>query len=296
MIAFRVSLILLVLFSLSLSQNVYLNLTRRGEIHEATGNLNVRAEPCTGQVITTLKPRTQVKYEGLSITKCDLTWWRISGSFGSGWASSKWLALLDTGEVNLDVPMIHQVWDVGDSFKGNWACGPTSATMAVAYYGKLEKKPIKCSKPYEHYNDYGWYVSNKYTSPTGFVFDRSEKDSNGTLAQGAYGHCVEDGMAWAWRIQSFCSKHGLKTSFHDKIYFHEIQQALNSNQLVILSTNIIGYKHLFLVKGYKGTTTIYANDPFGDAKQQGYGTKMNGANVAYNFEWVVPKWMVIIGE
>jgi hypothetical protein len=31
------------------------------------------------------------------------------------------------------------------------------------------------------------YVSNIYTSSTGTKFDRSQKDSNGRLAHGAYG-------------------------------------------------------------------------------------------------------------
>ena len=39
--------------------------------------------------------------------------------------------------VKLDVPYIHQVLDIGVA-DGNWACGPTSITMILAYYGKLD--------------------------------------------------------------------------------------------------------------------------------------------------------------
>ncbi|MEO6458239.1 MAG: C39 family peptidase [Chloroflexia bacterium] len=38
--------------------------------------------------------------------------------------------------VRLDVPYIHQVMDIGVG-DGNWACGPTSIAMILAYYGKL---------------------------------------------------------------------------------------------------------------------------------------------------------------
>lgn len=37
----------------------------------------------------------------------------------------------------LDVPYIHQVKDV-EGADGNWACGPTSVVMVLAYYGKIE--------------------------------------------------------------------------------------------------------------------------------------------------------------
>jgi hypothetical protein len=259
--------------------------------------LNVRKEPCTtGALIKTIPAGTRVKYEGQAVTNCGYKWYKISASFGIGWAASNWLVKPGTGEKNFNVTMIHQRFDVGDSFNGNWACGPTSATMAIAYFGKLAKKPIYSSKPHGHYNDYGWYISNKYTSPTGFVFDRAQNDPSGRPAQGAYGHCTENGLAWAWRIQSFCENHGLKTKFYSQATMGIIQQALNSNQLVILSTNIVGLGHIFLVKGYKGSTTIYANDPYGDATKPGYGTAMNGANVVYNFEWVRPKWMVTVGK
>jgi hypothetical protein len=57
------------------------------------------------------------------------------------------------------------------------------ATMAAAYYGRLPKYPIQCSKPYLHSNDYGFYISNKYqvTHPNGtvYVFDRDQKDAGG---------------------------------------------------------------------------------------------------------------------
>ena len=39
--------------------------------------------------------------------------------------------------VKLPVPYIHQVLDIGGA-NGNWACGPTSVAMVLAYYGKLE--------------------------------------------------------------------------------------------------------------------------------------------------------------
>ena len=40
--------------------------------------------------------------------------------------------------VKLAVPYIHQVIDTAPEGDGNWACGPTSVAMSLAYFGKLE--------------------------------------------------------------------------------------------------------------------------------------------------------------
>ena len=40
--------------------------------------------------------------------------------------------------VRLPVPYIHQVKDLSANGNGNWACGPTSVAMALAYFGKLD--------------------------------------------------------------------------------------------------------------------------------------------------------------
>src|SRR5207237_10679520 len=40
--------------------------------------------------------------------------------------------------VKLAVPYIHQVKDTAENGNGNWACGPTSVAMSLAYFGKLD--------------------------------------------------------------------------------------------------------------------------------------------------------------
>jgi hypothetical protein len=63
--------------------------------------------------------------------------------------------------VNWDVPYVHQKWDTPgwwDSagwWGGNWACGPTSAVMALAYYERLALRA----------EGYGWYVSTDSCTP-----------------------------------------------------------------------------------------------------------------------------------
>jgi hypothetical protein len=119
--------------------------------------------------------------------------------------------------VNYDVPYVHQKWDTPewwDSFNptrwgGEWACGPTSAVMALAYFHQLAPHPITVDKPpywYDHHSDYGWYVPTDECDPDcdGYThvsacegtntFD-DPQPYNGDEAAGAFGACVNNGLA-----------------------------------------------------------------------------------------------------
>ena len=60
---------------------------------------------------------------------------------------------------SLDVPYIHQVYDVPDWFSGYSACAPTAAMMAIAYYRKLPHWDCWC-----HYHKCHWgkYICEEY--------------------------------------------------------------------------------------------------------------------------------------
>jgi len=198
--------------------------------------------------------------------------------------------------VNYNVYYIHQLWDTGNSFNGGWACGPTSSTMAVTFWNKLGKHPIKTDQPTPHMNDYGWYVSNQYKSnQTSYVFNRMQNDASGKNAWGAYGTCTEDGAAWAWRMQLFCEKHGLTTKFYDTATFSAIQTALNAKHLIILSTQLSSVGHIILIRGFDGNN-LMVNDPYGDANQPNWGKADNGGNVKYTWPQVKAKWMVEVWQ
>jgi hypothetical protein len=143
---------------------------------------------------------------------------------------------------NTNIPMVHQRWDTGDAFGGSWACGPVSMLMIVAHFKKVPPKPIHTSSPHPHMNDFGWYVSNIYTSLTGKVWNRGQKDSAGKMAYGAYGHCVEtkdekisdEKGAWAWRMQQYAEGHGLKTKFYSASSLAAIHAEIDRGAFVVL--------------------------------------------------------------
>ena len=192
-----------------------------------------------------------------------------------------------------NVPQVHQMWDTADSFYGSSACGPTSAVMAAAFFKKLAPKPMTISSPTKHTNDYGWYVSNKYTSPSGTVLSRGQNDPKGRIAYGAFGTCIEGGMAWAWRIQEFFKFHKLQNKFYSAATPAIVKSAIDKGHLVILSTQLTRSGHIVLIRGYEnGGAKYIANDPYGNANVAGYGRSMNGKAVRYTWAFMKTKWMV----
>jgi uncharacterized protein YvpB len=197
--------------------------------------------------------------------------------------------------VNLDVPYIHQMWDTPDSFDGHWACGPTSTTMVLAYYGFLEPKPIQASKPIEHENDYGWYVCNAF-SHGDRTFDARAGGPKGSSGQGIYGAIVHEGVAQAIRnvnglekgilpvLRHFMKPVGNTVEFVSKPTRRDVINSLEEGHPVIISGNVFGWGHVIVIKGYaynEATDTFHwiINDPHG---YRNAGTH-DGLNVAY--EW-----------
>jgi len=194
-----------------------------------------------------------------------------------------------------DIPYVNQRWDTGDSFDGAWACGPTSSVMAMAWLQKIKPKPINTSSPWLHSNDYGWYDSNIYTSPTGFVFNAMQLDASGRPAYGAWGSCTQDGEAWAYLIQDYVQNHGgLRADFSDTTTFDQIKAAIDAGHAVIQSTEIEGAGHLVCVRGYTSDGKVIVNDPWGDANLPNWGIYPNGADVVYTMEKLAAKWNVIV--
>lgn len=164
--------------------------------------------------------------------------------------------------------------------------------MAAAYYKKLKPHPITVSRPYSHTNDYGYYVSNIYTTPSGYVLNRGQLDSSGKMAYGAYGLCTDGGLAWAWRIMDYFKYHNLHYQFYDVATPTIVKNAIDKGHLVVLSTDING-GHLIVVRGYEnGGSVFIVNDPNGNFNLPSYGREMNGQGVRYTWSRMMTKWMI----
>ncbi len=191
----------------------------------------------------------------------------------------------------LSMPYIHQVYDTPDEFNGHWACGPTSTLMAIQHFGRLPKKTITIST-YGHTSDYGSYISRQY-SAFGHTFSRSQGDASGKPAKGAYGHCTEGGMAWAWRMQDYAKKHNLKSDFYSSSSFSKIEDHLSKGKVVALSTLLTSGGHIITVKGTTADGKLVVNDPYGDRNKPSY-PNAQGEGAVYSWSQVKAKWHITV--
>ena len=187
-----------------------------------------------------------------------------------------------------DVPYVHQIYDTPDWFHGEWACGPTSVVMALAYYGQLS-------------GDYGWYVPNEYTHQSAcsgeHTFDRVQDDAADPPndAWGAYGTCTDNGVAIASRMYEYAQKHdvGHYFAFANSSTPHSVKAELDGGALVILSTDFSG-GHIVIVRGYTddSTTRYIVNDPAGDWHDDYWND--NGDGARYTWAEMSPNWYIVL--
>jgi hypothetical protein len=202
---------------------------------------------------------------------------------------------IGSGKAIPGVPYVNQRWDTGNSFDGSWACGPTSAVMAVSYFKKLGVHNMNTSDPWNHPNAYGWYDSSIYTSPTGYVFNAMQLDASGHPAYGAYGSCVIDGDAYAYLIQDYVENHGgLTATFYSSTTFSLVQSAINAGHLVIQSTMLSSEGHIVLITGYQSDGSVIVHDPWGDDDLPNWGIYPNGAYVTYTWSKLAAAWCIVI--
>ena len=96
-------LLLLVFVALVVSETKLISNPPTGARLVATDGLNVRASACTnGRLIKTIPKGTVVTFNGKSVTACNYVWWEIKGSFGVGWAASKWLQRENTNNQRMN--------------------------------------------------------------------------------------------------------------------------------------------------------------------------------------------------
>jgi len=198
---------------------------------------------------------------------------------------------------NLTVPYVHQNLDTPDGFDGAWACGPTSAVMTLAAYGKLVAHPMYVNYS-GRWSDWGWYDSNIYTN-NGTTFNQMQPDPRGRAAYGAYGWSVApiNGVccgAWAWRVQDYMQKNGLSSTFSGSSSLNSVKAAIDAGKLVILSNSLTSSGHIVVVTGYTDDGRLVTNDPWGDKNQSGYGTKPNGNGAIYSWAQLGATWMITV--
>jgi hypothetical protein len=205
--------------------------------------------------------------------------------------------------MKLDVPYIHQVNDV-DGADGNWACGPTSVLMVLAYYSKLEPWPeyeaklalsggTKLSAPagqmpsshggggnQEMKSNYAPYLTSAYTY-NGHTYSATAPDPRGNRVAGLYGTIAPTGLADWGRIKQVLSWHGLQTQYASPTW-NGVVAALKRGHPVLLGNDLTPAGHIMVAIGYTSNNQLIVNDPYGNRFAPGYGAN-NGQGLYYSW-------------
>ncbi|HST03575.1 MAG TPA: C39 family peptidase [Chloroflexia bacterium] len=180
--------------------------------------------------------------------------------------------------LTLPVPYIHQVNDIS-SADGNWACGPTSVAMVLAYYSKLQPWPgSDASASADSGSQFAPYVTNVYTN-SDHTYSALAADPQGKMVAGLYGTISPTGLADWSRIRQVLQWHGL-TSQNLSVSFEGIKAALDRGHPVLIGNDLTAAGHVLVAIGYTSNDQLIVNDPYGNRFASGYGSN-DGQGVYY---------------
>jgi len=171
---------------------------------------------------------------------------------------------------SIDVPYFHQVYDVPDWFNGHWACAPTSAIMAIAYYNKLPHWNCWCSSPYGHTSNFGRYLCELYHYRE-IDYDLQAQDPSGNWASGGYGYMWAGTNRPYTHMAPFLSNHDIVSWRDVSPTFAETIAELSAGYPYGMCVGLTASGHLVLGVGQVlDWHTLIFNDPYGNKNTTGY--------------------------
>ncbi len=194
-------------------------------------------------------------------------------------------ALAQSGWVVLDgVPTIHQVYDTPNWFNGHWACGATSACMALTYYGLLDNWNVTVSSPYSHVSPYGRYICETYTY-SGHTFNIAGNDPNGTPATGGYGYIIQNNWEETrTHMKEYISYHGPESAVDWSPSLTKARNEIDHGYPFVVLNALTSSGHYITCVGYyPDQTTLVFNDPYGNKNTAGYPS-YDGTRVSYDWQ------------
>ncbi len=181
-----------------------------------------------------------------------------------------------------NAPYLHQVYDTPDWFNGHWACGATSAMMAIAFYNILPEWNCNCSSPYAHTSKFGRYVCEVYTY-NGYTYNIGGYDPDGNLGYGGYGFIIKNDWADTKEYMAqYARRHKINSSVDWSPSFAKFCHEMDLRYPAVILNSLTNSGHYILGIGYNSIAhSIIVNDPYGN-KNQGY-VNYNGKNVIYDW-------------
>lgn len=181
------------------------------------------------------------------------------------------------------VPYVHQVYDTPEWFAGSWACGATSAVMALAYYGCFYYWDCWCMSPTSHTSHYGNYIADTYTY-NGHTFNIVETDPADEYATGGYGYIVQNNWEnTKTHMAEYLSYHGPSSSVDWSPTFAKAQTEINNGYLFVVLNSLTTSGHYCTCIGYyTDQYSLIFNDPYGNKNTPGYPS-YDGAGAVYDW-------------
>ncbi|MBN2619481.1 T9SS type A sorting domain-containing protein [candidate division WOR-3 bacterium] len=171
---------------------------------------------------------------------------------------------------SLDVPYLNQVYDTPDWFNGHWACAPSTAMMAIAYYAKLPVWSCWCSSPYGHTSDFGRYICEHYWYRE-VDYTWQAQDPSGTWASGGYGYMWSGSNRPYTHMAPYLENHDIMSWRDDSPTFNETIGEINAGYPYGMCVGLTTAGHLVLAIGQVlDWHTLIFNDPYGNKNTPGY--------------------------
>lgn len=253
-----------------------------GELYQASVSRNAATNRHDSEPPAfSLNPKVRLNATAATFTKLDTT----SLPLEIQAAFDQRLPITAANPVTLlgTVPYLHQVYDTPDSFDGDWACGASSAIMAINYFGILPYWDVTCSWPYSHVSHYGRYVSEIYTF-NGVTYDYRAKDASRQWAYGGYAYIVRDNWAdTKGYMRDYIINHGLSSEVDWSPTWAKLQLEVNNDDPCVVLNSLTSAGHYITAIGYY--TTMYTavfNDPYGNKNTPGYPS-YDGAGALYDW-------------
>ena len=190
--------------------------------------------------------------------------------------------------VSLDVPYINQVYDTPDDFAGGGSCGPASMTMVLAFFHKIEPRPISISDAYPHVSAYGGLIPTVHSAV-----------------------CEPNlGAVHAKMLTYFRPYFPGAAIFYDARATPErVRAELDAGRPCILGTDVTSAGHIMVARGYLADGRFLVNDPAGDyyqaARLHGPDSRFaptgsrywngGGASAIYDWDALAVRWVMTVG-
>jgi hypothetical protein len=180
------------------------------------------------------------------------------------------IEIKDQARDSIDVPYYHQVYDSPDWFNGHWACAPTTAIMAIAYYNKLPGWTCTCSNPYAHTSDFGRYLCELYHYRE-VDYDLQAEDPSGNWASGGYGYMWSGTNRPYTHMAQYLDNHDIISWRDITPTFAETIAELDAGYPYGMCVGLTASGHLVLAVGQvENWHTLICNDPYGNKNTAGY--------------------------